>query len=133
MGNIGRFVALSAERDRREVWRIGFHQQSIRWNIARYCPEFIGFRKCQDAGEADIAAQRKRRLGQRPRRAEAVQKERELSTAIILILKDLRDVHISIPGVDGERQPSQASGLDMGAKAVLLHIAWRPVVEVIQT
>ena len=92
VGDIGRLVALAAERHRREVRRVGLHQQPIRWKIAGDLPQFSGFREGQDAGEADIAAHRDRRLGQRPRRAEAVQQEAELAAAITFILQDSGDV-----------------------------------------
>jgi hypothetical protein len=57
-----RFVTLAAEWHRREVRCISLHEQPIRWNVARYLSQFIGFREGQDAGEANMAADRDGRL-----------------------------------------------------------------------
>ena len=40
MRDIGRLVALAAERHRREIRRVGLHQQTIGWKIAGDLPEF---------------------------------------------------------------------------------------------
>ena len=63
--DIGRLIALAAERHRREIRRVGLHQQTFSGNIARDITDFLGFRECQNTGKADIAAELQRRLGQR--------------------------------------------------------------------
>ena len=40
MRHISRLIAFAAKRDRGEVGRVRFHQQTILWNIARDLPEF---------------------------------------------------------------------------------------------
>ena len=117
---------------RGEVGRVGLHQQTVGRNVARYVPEFAGFREGQDAGEADIAAERDAGLGQRAGGAEAVQEEGEVSPGIAFILQDCRDVVVGVAGMDGQRHAGQPGGADMGAEILLLHVARGAVVEVVQ-
>ena len=68
MGDIGRFVALAAKRDRREIWRIGFDQQPVVRHLGRDRAQFVGILESQYAGKRDIAAEPHAGRGQVPAR-----------------------------------------------------------------
>ena len=84
-----RLVPLSAMRRRREIRRVGLHQNPIRWKIARYVSDFLRILERQDARKRDIMAERNSGLGERPSRREAVQDSRE-SPLLRLALQDRR-------------------------------------------
>ena len=61
-----------------------------------------------------------------------MQQEGEFSAGIAFILQDLRDVGVGVARMDGQRQPGQAGGADVGAEVLLLHVARGAVVEVVE-
>ena len=98
-----RLVALSAMRRRGEIGRIGFHQNPIRWKIARYVFDILRILERQDARERDIVAERNSGLGQRPPGRKAMQDGRE-SPLLHFALQDRRKIGVRLARMDHERQ-----------------------------
>src|SRR5262245_19236482 len=58
----GRLVTLAPVRDRREIRRVGFNQQSVRRRHAGSLPDLVGFGECQDTAETEMKSEIQRLL-----------------------------------------------------------------------
>ena len=72
VGNIGWLVPLAAFRDGREVWRIGFDQQSGQRNVPNRRADIVSTLEGNDAAEGKIEAYIQRPFGQPASTAETM-------------------------------------------------------------
>ena len=132
LDHISRFVALAAERIRREIGRVGFDQNPIGRQVGCNRAQCGRVFEGQDAAEGDIAAERDGAAGEVGAAGEAMQHSRE-GALPGFFLKNARGVGVGFARVNDQRQSGRARRRDMGAKAPLLRVARAVVVVIVET
>src|SRR5476649_2926650 len=122
MGHVGGLIGLAALRDRREVGRIGLHQQPLERNVAHDGAQALGRLEGDDARDRDIQAERQRAPRHLGARTEAVDHARE-SALGILFLEHVAGLGVGIARMDDQRQAGLARRGDMDAEALGLFVA----------
>ena len=119
MNHVSGLVAAATMGHRREIGRIGLHQQPVHRHVAGDGAHLLGVLERQDARKRDVEADLQRSLGDGAARAEAVDDAGE-GPLPRLLAKDAAGVLVRGPRVHDERQPGLPRRRDMLAKTGLL-------------
>ncbi|RMQ84193.1 hypothetical protein ALP97_05217 [Pseudomonas salomonii] len=127
--HVFRQVRLAAMGNRRQVRRIGFHQQAVGRHLARHVAQGVGVAEGDDARQGDIEAQVQRGLGHVPVFGEAMQ---HAGLGQGRFAQQRKGVSAGASGVDDHRFAGLLGRLQVQAEGGLLQLGGFRLVVVIQ-
>src|ERR1044071_5245210 len=132
-----RLVTLAAMRHRRKKRTVGFNEHPLERRLLRRLANLLALGKCNVAGKRDHETHIERTLRMRPAASEAMQNSTHAAGFPVLI--DQRETILPgilavfrWPAVDHNRQLRSARHLHLSYENLLLDLARRVIIEVIQ-
>ncbi len=125
-----RLVAFSPERQRREVRRIGFHEQTVSWNQPHQIV-VSPFVESDNAAEGDVPSRVEGELGEGMRACVTVKNSENASRA--RIADHRAGIVFRVPGMDDDRLVQLTSEGDLSRESRALGLAGSIIVVIVQT